>query len=53
MDNALDAFLFKEPVQGRPVPDIQLVEAGGRVDGGRAQVTIPALSWNVLRFRAE
>ncbi|MBR1560383.1 MAG: alpha-N-arabinofuranosidase, partial [Clostridia bacterium] len=23
---------------------------GGIVDGGRAQVTIPALSWNVLRF---
>ncbi len=23
---------------------------GGKVDGGRAEVTIPALSWNVLRF---
>ena len=23
---------------------------GGTVDGGRAQVKLPALSWNVLRF---
>ena len=23
---------------------------GGAVDGGRAQVKLPALSWNVLRF---
>ena len=23
---------------------------GGTIDGGRASVTLPALSWNVLRF---
>ena len=23
---------------------------GGTVDGGRAQISIPALSWNVIRF---
>ena len=23
---------------------------GGAVDGGRAQVKLPALSWNVIRF---
>ena len=23
---------------------------GGKIDGGRAEIRIPALSWNVVRF---
>ena len=24
---------------------------GGKVDGGKAEIKLPALSWNVLRFQ--
>ena len=34
MDNALDLLLLKQLVQGLPVPDVQLIEAGLGVHGG-------------------
>ena len=34
-----------DPRNVAPVPG-----PGGTVDGGRAQIRIPALSWNVIRF---
>ena len=32
MDDAVDALRLKEPVHGRPVPDVGLVETGHGVD---------------------
>ena len=38
--NTEDAPMNVAPVAG----------PGGKVDGGKAEIKIPALSWNVLRF---
>lgn len=32
MDHALDLLLLKNPVHGRPVPDVRLIEAGPGMD---------------------